>query len=62
MSEQKKTIDIDKLDQQLDGTVKKMEVAKTDFLAKLSDDMLEDVSGGFPPMHYNEHGNISITN
>ena len=61
MTVQKKDIDIAKLDQELTGAIEVMEVGKTDFLAKLSDDMLDEVSGGIPPAHYSTHTNISIT-
>jgi hypothetical protein len=58
MTEQKKNLDIAKLDQEFTTAIEGMKVERTDFLAKLSDDMLDDVSGGMQEVHGNGHGNV----
>lgn len=58
MTEQKKDLNIAKLDAELTTAIEGMKVERTDFLAKLSDDMLDDVSGGMQAVHANGHGNV----
>lgn len=60
MTEQKKTADIAKLDQELSGAIDALDSEKTDFLAKLSDDMLDNISGGIPPVFLQDHCNVIV--
>jgi hypothetical protein len=59
MTEQKKDLDIAKVGQELTGAIEGKEAEKSEFLANLSDDMLDKVSGGLAPQHIQCHGNLS---
>ncbi len=61
MTEQKKDLAIAKTDQELAGAIEGQEAEKSGFLAKLSDDILDKVSGGMvDPSFCQMHANISV--
>lgn len=59
MTDKNKTEEAVKAELEINGVIKDLEAQKTGFLARLSDDLLEDVNGG--AVHLNGHGNVVVT-
>ncbi|MGW8389997.1 hypothetical protein [Pseudoduganella sp. HUAS MS19] len=59
MTDKIKSEEVVKAELEISGAIKDLEKQKEGFLARLSDDLLEDVNGG--SVHLNGHGNVVVT-
>lgn len=59
MTDKIKSEEVVKAELEISGAIKDLENQKEGFLARLSDDLLEDVNGG--SVHLNGHGNVVVT-